>query len=217
MLGFRNATLNLGTIMTWSQRITRIALIIGLSAAAVDARATVLLNLVNPPAATNQPHSLSFVASQTTTQVNIAGYQVPALEFVSDNQVLLNNTGSNLLGPYWSFTPAPAGSDSSQQSDGTSVNEISFAGTSAGYYDVYSQTISTIIGDTYFVDFDFTNEGPYSPSALLVNTGAVIDAAPEPATWGLMLLGVGLMGATLRMARRKGAPLQLSHARLIRF
>ncbi len=35
-----------------------------------------------------------------------------------------------------------------------------------------------------------------------------ISAAPEPATWAMMLLGVGLIGGTLRLNRRRG----LAHA-----
>ena len=33
--------------------------------------------------------------------------------------------------------------------------------------------------------------------------GHLISGVPEPATWGLMLLGFGLMGALLRIARRR--------------
>ena len=38
------------------------------------------------------------------------------------------------------------------------------------------------------------------------NTLAVqFNAVPEPATWAMMLLGVGMIGGGLRMARRKQA------------
>lgn len=193
--------------MNWSKIRRRAALAFGLSALGAAAHATVLLDLINPPGGGPTPYSLAFVATTPQTTVSIGGYQVPTVEDVYDNEVLLNNAGPNLLGQTWSFTPAQYGSDASQYSDGTSTNELQFAGVSAGSYDIYSQTINTIVGDTYNVNFNFTNdsEAP-SPSALLVTAGV----APEPATWGLMLLGFGLLGASLRTARHRTGALQLS-------
>jgi hypothetical protein len=43
---------------------------------------------------------------------------------------------------------------------------------------------------------------PFLAAFTVVNPGSV-SAAPEPATWALMLLGVGVIGGGLRMARRK--------------
>jgi hypothetical protein len=44
------------------------------------------------------------------------------------------------------------------------------------------------------------------PMALLDNV-SLVNTVPEPATWGLMLLGVGAIGASLRMRRRTAATL----------
>jgi hypothetical protein len=42
-----------------------------------------------------------------------------------------------------------------------------------------------------------------SPTAYVVFDAAQVRAVPEPATWALTLMGVGMIGAGLRMARRK--------------
>lgn len=69
-------------------------------------------------------------------------------------------------------------------------DQIEFHGYSGGAFDsiriTEGGTFPENIGDEYFADFHF-------------GTGVV----PEPATWATMLLGVGMIGGGLRMARRK--------------
>jgi hypothetical protein len=43
---------------------------------------------------------------------------------------------------------------------------------------------------------------PFLAAFTVVNSG-VVSAAPEPATWAMMVLGVGMLGGVLRMSRRK--------------
>ncbi|GEM_PF-3566802 len=178
----------------------------GLAAAAgTPATASPLLNLVDPPDQTETPYSLSFDATAATTTLTYAGFNVPSFTFLEDNGVYLNGIGPNLLGSSWSFTPAKLGSESFTYNDGSSVPALAFGGVDVGYYDEYSQTIATIPGDAYTVQFLLSAYGEGHKSQLVISTsGAVV---PEPAALALMLTGItGLGGATLAgRSRRKAA------------
>ena len=67
--------------------------------------------------------------------------------------------------------------------------------------------------DPYFyIDPDFQKNNPPSPGStgygLVVSNGVgnAVPGAPEPATWALMMIGVGGMGAALRTRRRGVKP-----------
>jgi hypothetical protein len=174
------------------------ALGVGATTLSAGASAEVLLELVNPPAQTDTPYSLSFTATGSPTTLSVAGYQLPSSEQVTLNGVYLGTSTTNLLGMTWSFVPAAHGSGALQYSDGTSVNALSFAGVSPGSYDTYSQSFSTIAGDTYTYKFDFTEQA-HGPSSLVVSVSAV----PLPASaWLLLsgLVGVGVMARKHRAA-----------------
>ena len=61
-----------------------------------------------------------------------------------------------------------------------------------------------------FLDGAFASFGTYVPQdrtdnlqgSLIVSDASVVVAAPEPATWGLMIGGFGVVGGTLRRRRR---------------
>ena len=61
----------------------------------------------------------------------------------------------------------------------------------------------------YFSPTAFTTFGHYSPLAGSADTTAefttVISAAPEPASWALMIAGIGLAGGMLRVGRRQNS------------
>lgn len=71
------------------------------------------------------------------------------------------------------------------------------------------QTISPVLkGDSY--SFDITKTGTYDLLVKTQNKGKnplaysgsfAFDAVPEPATWGMMIAGVGMAGASLRRRR----------------
>jgi hypothetical protein len=177
------------------------ALGVGATALSAGASAAVLLDLTNPAEQTYTPYSLSFTATGSSTTLSVAGFQVTASERATLNGVCLGTSTTNLLGTTWSFVPAASGSDATQNFDGTSVNALFFAGISAGYYDTFSQRFSTIAGDTYHYNFDFT---AYSagPSSLVVSASSA-SPVPLPASAWLMLsglVGVGVMARKRRAA-----------------
>ncbi len=53
----------------------------------------------------------------------------------------------------------------------------------------------------------FTGTLGSGPQALFAIDGAAAGAVPEPATWGMMLLGLGALGATMRSRRRSAGAL----------
>ncbi len=187
-------------------RVSRLVLVLAVFGELVwatgQARADILLNLIDPPAQSDTPFALSFAASDSTTTVSIGGYQVPEFEQVTNNGLFLDGTGPNLLGGTWAYTPAPSGGDSSTFSDGTSVPALSFGAVVVGAYDTYSQTIATIPGQSYSLDFLFSNSTENSPSGLLVTTSATSASVPEPSTTVLLVIGA-LTGLVIVECRRK--------------
>ena len=167
--------------------------------ASASAHAAMLLNIIDAPAQDNTPYALTFIATAPGTTISIGGYQLPASENSTDNGVYLNGSGPNLLAEFWDLTPADFGTDSFSFDDGSDVQGLYFAGVTVGSYDVWSQTIATTVGSSYTIDLQYSNYDYSTPSGFEVFTNA---AVPEPATWALMLVGVGGMGAAMRMRRR---------------
>lgn len=154
------------------------------------AQATHLLDLVDAAPTPGTPYSLSFVATGSTTTVSVGGYQVSAEEAAFANQLLLNGAGPNLLAQIWDFTPAPSGSFAGQGDDGlgTGANGLFFLGTTAGSFDIFSQTIATTIGQTYFYNFTYVNDDSV-PNGFFVD--ASVSAVPGP------MVGAGLPGLVM--------------------
>jgi hypothetical protein len=155
------------------------------------AGASTLLNLIDAPGQSNTPFALAFTASGPTTQISIAGYQVPWFEQTTQNGVFLNGIGPNLLGSTWVFTASRSGSVSNTFSDGTSVPALNFGGVTVVSYDTYTQTSATTVGSLYTLDFLYSNGPANAPSGLLVTTDGtpVVTAVPEPSTWARIILG----------------------------
>ena len=179
--------------------LAAVGLMIG---ASVPARATTLLNLINAPGQNDTSFALPFTASSASTTISIAGYQVPSSETTTQNGLFLGGTGPNLLGGTWAFIPAASGSLTSTFSDGTSVPALEFAGVTAGSYDTYSQTIATITGDSYTLDFLYTNSNDNAASGLLVTTSG-ISSTPLPAALPMFAGGLAFVGLLARRRKRR--------------
>jgi hypothetical protein len=170
------------------------------------ANAGVLLDLEDPLTQTNTPFALTFIAGANSTILEFAGYHVPAN--LTASHIDLTQTGGvvNLLGGTWTFTPASSGSDTSTYSDGTGVPALRFAGVEEDFFDRYSQTIPTVIGQSYALSFLLTDANiPSAPSELVVlaSDANPIDsgAVPEPSSLVVSSILLGIFGV-VRLRKR---------------
>ncbi|WP_294534466.1 PEP-CTERM sorting domain-containing protein [uncultured Rhodoblastus sp.] len=175
-----------------------------------QARAAILLNLTDPPDQTDTAYSLAFTAAGPLTTISIGGYQILDFEQTANIGVFLNGAGANLLGAAWTLTPAaPLFTNTFTYDDGTPVPALVFGSSGAGAYDTYAQTFATTAGQSYSVNFLFSNDlfgGGATPSGLLVtelSPPPVSGGIPEPSTWMLMLLGLAGVGF---LGRRQTRP-----------
>lgn len=168
--------------------------------AAGQAKADILLNLVNPPDQSGTPYSLSFVAGAATTDILFAGYQAPARLWAED--ISLTSGDGNLLGTTWIFTPFHTLDtvDAGQFNDGfgSGTNGLYFAN-GVGDLDRFDQLVSTVAGRSYTLDFVFINNpddngANNAPSELVVSAIAV----PEPSTFWLVSLSAGILIIVMR-------------------
>ena len=176
------------------------------------ANATVLLDLVDPPAANLQPVTLNFIAGAASTTVSFAGYQVPdALSAIGISLIDTTAGSGNLLGLTWNYTPPNIDIRADQGDDGrgTGTNGLSFFRAAVGLYDVFDQAVTTIAGHNYALSYLFingTNGSFSSPSGFRVAASdATIgpeSAIPEPAT--MALLGAGMAGLAAIRRRKAG-------------
>ena len=68
-------------------------------------------------------------------------------------------------------------------------------------FKLYSYTFTTTTGGNLF----FTESGPSDQQGNILDNVTLNTGVPEPATWAVMLLGFGGMGAAMRNTRRKQA------------
>jgi len=191
--------------------------VVGLTmGASVPARATTLLNLINPSTQLDTPYALSFTASSSSTTISIAGYQVPGDETTSQNGLFLDGTGPNLLGSTWSLVRGPLATSLAESfaDPPDSVMGLLFGSQTIGGYDTFSQTIATIAGDSYTLDFNYSNNQDglgATPSGLLVTTSAQFAngpfTTPLPAALPLFAGGLGALGVFGWRRKRKAAAL----------
>lgn len=179
-------------------------LLVSLIVGAIDVRAdTVLLNESDVPQQNLNLNVLHFTADSTSTTITFEGYQVPDVINVDDVFLFDTSGGPNLLGRTWASTQAFAGTDAHQVGPSPNgVNGLDFGGNVAGFYDTFSQTVHTVIGDDYTVEFFLTNPllgGPPGPSALIVT----VASAPEPGTLVLLCTGLAGFGGFRLMRKRK--------------
>lgn len=177
-----------------------------LAAAPTVASATTLFGQADLANQTNTPVSLVFTAGDTSTTLSFAGFNIPSFINLTNIELTLTGSSTNLLGQTFSFAPASLScTDASQTTLGSfGTNNLQFGSACVGDFDTFSQTVSTAIGSSLTLSFLVSNSG--SPNGLVVNaTEAAVAGVPEPATWATMLLGFGAMGLFIRFGRKKKA------------
>ena len=94
---------------------------------------------------------------------------------------------------------------------GASPWQQTFVSSTPGYFDgvalessSFSPDISySLAGDTLTVDWAGEYETGSADYEATFSLPAEVSAAPEPASWALMIAGVGMIGLTFRQARRR--------------
>jgi hypothetical protein len=85
---------------------------------------------------------------------------------------------------------------------------LAIQGVSSSFYNFLAEgTSSSGAAETIDGGLTFTSGYGQTPSLASVAvsiSGTPVSAAPEPSTWALMILGLGLVGSTLRLGRRQG-------------
>lgn len=126
--------------------------------------------------------------------------------FTSISQTIATTTGSNyLLSFAYSGRPDTAGNASSLMNvywGNTLLTASPLVGTTTPTWQTFSQTVSALGSSTVL---RFESVGPTSAptyGSYLDNVSVSVSAVPEPQTWGMMLLGLGLMAFIARRKRQ---------------
>lgn len=165
------------------------------------AGATTLIDQTNLPGQAGTHATVDFTAGSPSTVLDLAGFDLPSWIYLNNISLTLAGQTTNLLAQDFTFTAAPFGTDAYVSGVGAyGTDNLAFGGVTAGSYDHFSQTISTVAGSTYHLTFDLSSYG--SPNGLRISASDAIGAVPEPATWAMMLLGFGAMGVALRRSRK---------------
>ena len=141
------------------------------------------------------------------------GFDETAAQQSDDTQDVVFHSGGSGLSGATSFTLTETGSDDpiSQafgsgftqdvpNGDGVAWN-TNFIGADEVQFTAPAGD-QLVTGDQFFTTVGLTNAPDADFSYTIAWSDAPISAAPEPAAWGLMILGAALAGATLRRVRR---------------
>ena len=150
------------------------------------------------------PSSFNFFAGASSTTLSFAGYNVNDFTQLAALSVQQEGSGPNLLTGVFTFIPAAEGSFAVENGQ-----NIAFGGTTVGSYDTFNTTFASMIGASYTLNYLLSVA--VAPNGLVVTASdasftapaSIAAAAPEPATWVMMILGFGLAGAALRCQVRR--------------
>jgi hypothetical protein len=128
-----------------------------------------------------------------------------------DGLVTFSNTvGTTLAASLADFLTFGDGSSGTYNFSATSVKTLSYAVTpgvsSAISFYLLGTTVNSNLGldatpTSLTLSFNSTGNSPYSTSATLSVPPSITGSVPETATWGMMLMGFGAMGAAMRRRR----------------
>ena len=162
--------------------------------------------------------SSAFEIQKGSTQGGSSGFMPSAaagvqyLELNTDrltsiSQTIATTAGSSyLLSFAYSGRPDTAGNASSLMNvywGSTLLTPSPLVGTTTPTWQTFSQTVSALGSSTVL---RFESVGPTSASSYgsyLDNVSVSVSAVPEPQTWAMMLLGLGLMGFIARRKRQE--------------
>ncbi len=160
------------------KKIALVAALLGSAVVAVPATAAPLLYNFTATAA-NQP-SFSFNINSDPTSFNVGPFSFMA----NVQNYTVNGAPASSATGFTFYTPADGGG---------------FNSPTASYFG--QQLFSGTLGAPTLLTGNFTLFSNNSLSTAL-GTLSVTSAVPEPATWAMMLVGFGMVGATARYRRR---------------
>ncbi len=186
------------------------ALALGMMAIAGSASATI----------TPVCSSSNFASSTASAYVSCAGFVAGNVLSNSGPDVTAQKAELALIGltepSGWTFASVPSADKIASLGGSTTVNfgrtmyGITYVGLHFGKGTATNSPAYPVNGGaTAFYEFNFGSTGASSillNPAYTTSSGAALystGAAPEPAAWALMMVGVGGMGAALRTRRRK--------------
>lgn len=173
-----------------------------LAAVAAGAPANAATVVVNGALSASDPTFRSPNAGNPPTSTSNGAYSYDAYRFTVNTTgsyaiTAASNAFDTYLGLYQgAFNPQNPLTNALQYNDD--------APTSGGTNSLITRTLST--GIQYFAvvtSFDPGERGAYSLSITGPGTATIGAAVPEPATWAMMILGMGAVGFAMRSAKRR--------------
>jgi hypothetical protein len=148
------------------------------------------LGLTDDPSGDNEITGTNFVQIDVSA---IPGFLTDAFSF---------QMGSSTGGEEWKVFGSNIADSFSGAALVTGTDELPHSLTSGfKYYDF--ETPGTLCNGGLSVDFCGSGN-------TLIHTFTAVTAVPEPATWAMMLIGVGGLGATLRLSRKSAGAIALA-------
>jgi hypothetical protein len=208
--------MKLATLLSSAAAVACLAVTAGAASAAVITPAYEFTNLT--PLTDDRPFTLGFEFSLSSAEtVSALGYTT--VGFTSDQQVGIWNSSGTLLTSTTVTTADPVVGHFAWASIPSIVlgpGTYTIGGTyETGLFASGATGVSSIPGFTWIKDEQLYGSGLNLPTESYgsygtdgipqvdFSVGPATTGVPEPATWALMLVGVGMAGGALRMARRK--------------
>lgn len=190
----------------------------GLLALSASAQATVLVELVNQPVTAVAAATFTFVATDANTVISFSAYN-PINHFYFDEYdgvyypdysapgdsseisgIYLKQAGTsvNLMTGSWAYSSVAFNPYSYRFADGNPAGGIVFQGDD---YETYSQSFALTVGRTYQLSFGYYIGNDGANGLKVEGNVDLPSAVPEPEVLGMLLAGLGVVGALSRRQR----------------